>query len=356
MTDLSIVAIIPLYNGAKWIEQSIRSVLAQTLQPDEFIVVDDGSTDNGAGAAIVKRLAQEHPITLLHKPNGGQSSARNFAVRHSTSPLIALLDQDDTWYPHHLEELTKPFRKRRGIPLGWVYSNLDEIDESGGMVHRRFLDVVPLLIGKPLEFPRRNLVTCLDRDMFILPSASLISREAFDAIGGFDERLSGYEDDDLFLRLFRAGYDNIFLNRSLSKWRIFPGSTSYTYRMAKSRIIYAQKLFEMFPDNPQMARYFAHDCIAPRFYANVLTDLKTSMEQGDKAMFNAAMSHLQILHPHLRIRHRIRLALRLSLLGHFQIARVAYRIRHPLRPMARIAEPRPSPEGQITDYASLHRW
>jgi glycosyltransferase involved in cell wall biosynthesis len=79
--DLSIAAIIPLYNGARWIEQSIKSVLAQTLVPDEFIVVDDGSTDDGP--RIVERLAQSHPIRLLRKPNGGQSSARNFGVAHS---------------------------------------------------------------------------------------------------------------------------------------------------------------------------------------------------------------------------------------------------------------------------------
>jgi glycosyltransferase involved in cell wall biosynthesis len=95
--DLSIVAIIPLYNGARWIDQAIRSVFAQTVQPDEFIVVDDGSTDDGP--AIVEKLAEERPITLLRKPNGGQSAARNFGVAHSGSALIAVLDQDDRWMP-----------------------------------------------------------------------------------------------------------------------------------------------------------------------------------------------------------------------------------------------------------------
>src|SRR5713226_3858131 len=134
MTDLSIVAIIPLYNGAKWIEETIRGVFAQTLQPDEFIVVDDGSTDDGP--AIVEKLAQERPITLLRKPNGGQSAARNFAVKHSTSALIALLDQDDIWHPKHLEALVEVFREHKGPPLGWVYSDFDDIDHDGKMVSR----------------------------------------------------------------------------------------------------------------------------------------------------------------------------------------------------------------------------
>ncbi len=100
--DLSIAAIIPLYNGARWIEQAVRSVLAQTRMPDELIIVDDGSTDDGP--VIVEELAAQHPsIALLRKSNGGQSAARNFAVAHCKSALIALLDQDDIWYPNHLE-------------------------------------------------------------------------------------------------------------------------------------------------------------------------------------------------------------------------------------------------------------
>ena len=103
----AIVVIIPLYNGARYIEQTLSSVLTQSLPADEIVVVDDGSTDGGAGAAIVEEMGEKHPVRLLHKPNGGQSSARNLGVRNSTSDLIAFLDQDDLWYSDHLQLLSK---------------------------------------------------------------------------------------------------------------------------------------------------------------------------------------------------------------------------------------------------------
>ena len=97
----SISAVIPLYNGSKFIEAALQSVFAQTIAPREVIVVDDGSTDQGP--ALVKAMAERYPIVLLSQPNGGQSAARNFGVAHSTGELIALLDQDDIWYPPHIE-------------------------------------------------------------------------------------------------------------------------------------------------------------------------------------------------------------------------------------------------------------
>ena len=124
--DVRIAAIIPLYNGALYITQSMEKRMNQTLPPAEIIVVDDGSTDNGP--EIVEKLAQEHPIKLLRKPNGVRLPARNFGIANSNCDLIALLDQDDVWYSHHLQMLIKPFLRPRIVELGWVYSNLDEID------------------------------------------------------------------------------------------------------------------------------------------------------------------------------------------------------------------------------------
>jgi GT2 family glycosyltransferase len=299
MTDLSIVAIIPLYNGAPWIENAIRSVFAQTLQPDEFIVVDDGSTDGGAGAAIVERLAKERPITLAGKANGGQSSARNFGVRHSFGALIALLDQDDWWHPEHLEELLKPFEQDRHCRIGWVYSDLDRLDGDGSLHCERFLATLRN------KHPKRHIKDCLSQDMFVLPSASLIRRKAFDEIGGFDERLCGYEDDDLFLRLFRAGWRNEFLPQSLSRWRIFSASTSYTERMSKSRMIYLDKLLRAFPDQARTGFFPARQFIAPRFTRILVADILIAAREPDWPRVVRNASDLDIAAATLPWLHRL---------------------------------------------------
>jgi glycosyltransferase involved in cell wall biosynthesis len=321
MSDFSIAAIIPLYNGARWIEGAVRSVFAQTLQPDEIVVVDDGSTDDGAGTAIVERLAKERPITLLHKQNGGQSSARNFAVRHSSSALIGFLDQDDLWYPGHLAMLVKPFRRPNVMPLGWVYSDLAEIDEAGGMMRHSILK------GAPIEHPKRTLVGCIGGDMFILPSASLICREAFDAVGGFDERLRGYEDDDLFLRMFRAGYGNIFLNQPLSAWRIHADSASYTERMAASRRIYMQKLINLFPDDMYRGFRYQKYVIAPRFVRCNIDAYVQAFRVSDTKKMRACVDDIELLLPQIPSERRITLTIAAPLMRSYFIASIVSRSR-----------------------------
>jgi glycosyltransferase involved in cell wall biosynthesis len=292
----SIAAIIPLYNGAAFIEEAIHSVLSQTIKPDEFLIVDDGSTDDGPD--IVKRFAQTH-LTLIKQTNGGQSSARNCGVRHSTSSLIAFLDQDDAWHPHHLEELLGPFKENRGIPIGWSYSNLDEIDEQGRLVNRGVLNIMPAV------HPKRSLNACLSGDMFILPSASLISRQAFDAVGGFDERLSGYEDDDLFLRMFRSGYENVYINQSLSKWRMYSSSSSFSNRMRISRMIYFNKLCNEYETNKSRNLFYARDLLAPRFIRGVLSEYERSVNIGNKERMIFASDDLWAISKHLSTRRRL---------------------------------------------------
>lgn len=294
---VAISVVIPLYNGGRFIEEALRSVFSQTRKADEVIVVDDGSTDDGP--SIVQRLAKEFPIHLVSQANAGQSAARNAGVELAKGDLIAFLDQDDIWYRNHLEELSKPFLEERSIELAWSYSDLDEIDENGCMVTRN------TLVHHRQSHPKRDLNTCLSRDMFILPSASLVSRRAFRQVGGFDERLSGYEDDDLFLRLFRAGFDNVFLPQSLSKWRIYPTSSSYSVRMAASRVLYARMLIQRFPDDVERSRHFVQDLIAPRFLRAIVFDLRRCTLARNEPQRRQALEHLSFMVGYLRLSFRV---------------------------------------------------
>jgi glycosyltransferase involved in cell wall biosynthesis len=273
-----ISAIIPLYNGAVYIKEALQSVLDQERPADEIIVVDDGSTDNGAGADIVREMAKSFPITLLTKPNGGQASSRNYGVAHSSGTLIALLDQDDAWYPHHLRELEHPFLKCNSRPLGWAYSNLDEMRDDGIILNYSVLDLIPFV-----EHPKKSLLRCISNDLFILPGASMISRAAFEAVGGFDEQFVGYEDDDLFLRIFMAGYPNVYINEPLTKWRMHAASTSFTEKMAASRARYFSKLIKTFPDDVKTMRFYTRDHIAPRFVNTALEGLRLAVTRHDQA-------------------------------------------------------------------------
>ena len=93
-------AVIPLYNKAQTIGRAVDSVLAQTRQPDEIVVVDDGSTDGGGDFVEARYGAR---VRLIRQVNGGVSAARNRGVGESTAARIAFLDADDEWYPGFLE-------------------------------------------------------------------------------------------------------------------------------------------------------------------------------------------------------------------------------------------------------------
>ncbi len=326
--DLTISTIIPLYNGAPFIEEALNSVFAQHLPPDEVIVVDDGSTDDGP--SVVERLARDHDIIILRQPNAGQSAARNAGIARARGSLIALLDQDDVWYPNHLSELIEPFREQRYPALGWVYSNLDEIDRAGKLVYRNCLRQV-----KNVRHPKRDISECLATDMFVLPSATLIRRSAFEAAGGFDVALSGFEDDDLFLRIFQSGFDNIYIDQALAKWRIFGGSASFSSRMARSRMIYLRKLLKEFPDDIERSRYYTSDLIIPRFFPWLVREYTNALRSNQPEAIQTALSDLRTIMPMQRLRIRLIMRMLLPILGMPDLARSLAPVVQAVRPVLR---------------------
>ena len=253
--DKSVAVIIPFFNGVQWVERAIQSVLSQTIKPNEFIIVNDGSSAKEKDA--IEFLKSKYQFQLAHKENGGQGSARNFGASISHSNYLCFLDQDDFYLPTHIEDLVNALPSNDPL-FGFVYADLYVADVDGKII---FSDCV----RERGPHPKRSIVDLIQRDMFVLPSASIISKEAFDMVNGFDLQFMGYEDDDLFLRIYRSGYSNYFLDKAVTVWCIHSESTSYSIKMVRSRFKYFKKLTESFPDDHSRALYFFRDCIMPRF-------------------------------------------------------------------------------------------
>lgn len=263
----SVAVVIPYYNGSAYIERAADSVLTQTKKPAEFVVVDDGS--NTEEAAKLDDISSRMGFTVLRKENGGQGSARNFGVKHTQSQFICFLDQDDCFLEDHIEVLLAAVDRDDHL-FGWVYGDACRKDDTGQIIQSSS-------VKEATKHPKLSIEDMIASDMFVLPSASLISRLAFETVGGFDPQFTGYEDDDLFLRIFEAGFTNQFLDRPVTVWYLNPNSTSFSILMCRSRFRYIKKLCTRFPDSPADRRFYVRDFISRRFSKQIIRDARRAL-------------------------------------------------------------------------------
>ena len=276
----TITAILPVFNGRRFLRSAVQSVISQDLPPVELIVVDDGSTD-GSLEELESLKDTPFPIRILRQANQGQSAARNLAAKQAEGEYLAFLDQDDLWDSRHLELLVAPLVANPHA--GWSHCDFDEIDFDGHIVTRGFLRYA----GVP--HPKRTILECVSGDLMIPPSASVLRRTAFEEAGGFDVELSGYEDDDLFVRVFRLGWEIVYVETPLVRFRVHTKSSSTSTRFLESRVRYAAKLEAMLPDDPRMMRYYYRDAIAPRFFLTTLDDYVRACSARDWASAEAIL-------------------------------------------------------------------
>jgi glycosyltransferase involved in cell wall biosynthesis len=178
-------AVIPVYNGARYVRAAIDSALAQTLPDLEIVVVDDGSTD-----ATPEILAGYGPRIRVHRqPNGGVAAARNAGVRAARGEYVAFLDADDVWLPEKLARQLPAFDED---DVALVYSGMTVVDA----------DLRPLRVVEP---PPPDAVLhntlCVEPVNVPLTMTGVVRRAAFDELGGFDARLSTSADADFVCRL-----------------------------------------------------------------------------------------------------------------------------------------------------------
>lgn len=121
--------ITPMYNGGKYIAETIESVLSQTYQEWEMIVVDDGSKDNGPDI-VRSYMAKDSRISLLTQPNGGSALARNNGIKRAEGQYIALLDADDLWAPEFLQSQIAFMKEKDAVIVHSSYRRINEQSEE----------------------------------------------------------------------------------------------------------------------------------------------------------------------------------------------------------------------------------
>jgi len=187
--DELVSVIIPTYNRAGTILKSVKSVLEQTYQNIEIIIVDDGSSDNTED--IINKLNSKKIRYVKHSKNMGAGAARNTGIKAARGKYISFQDSDDEWLP---EKLEKQIEVIAGLPIefGVVYCGILKIG-----------------CNKNIYMPSFKNITLMDGDIYqILLDEIMIGtvmilarRECFEAAGIFDETLKTLEDWELCLRI-----------------------------------------------------------------------------------------------------------------------------------------------------------
>lgn len=187
MTKPPLVSVvIPLFNGRRWVTEALQSCHAQTHPSVEVVVVDDGSTDDGAA------LARGAGARVVTQRNAGVAAARNRGTEEARGELLVFLDQDDRLLPRGIEAGVAALRADSAA--GWVVGRLQRIDAEG----RPRGPAGP--IGGALTFV--NMLRGRARSGGT-PSRALLPRALVRAVGGFDQRFAPADDYDLFLKLAR---------------------------------------------------------------------------------------------------------------------------------------------------------
>ena len=127
--------ITPVYNGAEFLDRSIKSVLAQTYANWELLLIDDGSVDNSI--QVIQNYIDDDRIKLIkNKINSGIPLTRNKGIEQAEGEYIALLDQDDEWFPEKLEKQIDQFKKL-DKSFGLVYSNIEVRYDDGKFSNKK---------------------------------------------------------------------------------------------------------------------------------------------------------------------------------------------------------------------------
>lgn len=271
---LTISAVVPCYDGEEFLAEALGSIAAQTRPVTELIVVDDGSTDRSPA------IARAHGATVIEQSNMGEGAARNAGIRAATGDVVASLDADDRWRPHHLETVCGLLEASPGAVAAF-----GAVQRFGSRTER-----IPGYIrpGPPVEALHEAFGDWLHTTI-----SSVVRRDALLAVDGFDESERYAVDFDLWLRLARS-HRFVATHEVTADWRMHPGQQSATLARQLAAVYRYRRRFlnELHADDDPRAL-----ALEQRLNRVWLRDLRRAMEQRDPDVLRTLIAAIRVVRP-----------------------------------------------------------
>lgn len=219
MTKVSIL--MPIYNGERFLQLAIQSVLSQTYTNFELLIYNDGSTDNSL--QIIKSFNDDRIKIFSFPENKGIVNALNFLLKQAKGEFIARIDADDIWYKDKLEkQLAATNGKTKNVFIA-CFARL--IDDKGNPFPTKFKQYSDC----------NDIKKYLPNSNFIIHSSVLISKDVFEKVGKYRDKYLHTEDYDLWLRILSKGIKIINLPEILLDYRVSVYSVNFRFRKLQSR-------------------------------------------------------------------------------------------------------------------------
>jgi len=276
----TVTAAIATYNRAGLLVEAVDSVLAQTYEDFELLVIDDGSTDSTREA--LEPYAGR--LRYVRQENRGRAAARNAAIALASGRFVALLDSDDLWLPDKLTRQVEAFE--RNPRAGLVHGQVELVDGSGNPLPRETAEE-RLLFSRAHRHGASYAGYALD--CRCLTSTVMIRRDVLDRIGGYDPETELIEDLDLYLRVLLDS-EVVFLDGPpLARYRVHRGQTPGDER-TRSQIRVLRKHLALAPD--RASRRNLHLGLASAHHV-----LGASREARDETLAAARLDPRVLLRP-----------------------------------------------------------
>jgi glycosyltransferase involved in cell wall biosynthesis len=287
-----ISVIMPVYNSGKYLETAIESILSQTFISFEFIIIDDGSTDNSRYLLKKYSIADKRIRVILNKQNLGNYPSRNKGMSVAKGEFIAVMDSDDIAYPERFDYQINFFRENPESVM--VGSQVMLIDPEG-----RDLGLKPDI---PLTHKAINK-KLLDGLWGVIHPSVIMRKDAVDELGGYRERFRSCADHDLYLRLseigkianmpevllsYRQHYSSMTINTSDQQHNLY-----YIKREARERRGLSSEQDETVPEIAESGEFTRKEKMAIRYHW-----AKLAFSSGH---FTVAFRHFTasiVLHPY----------------------------------------------------------